>query len=66
MTDDGRLIVDGVSYTAPSPAARAVTSSRAETGWNFWCAERQGRPVEIFDLRAEMGSAEAIEDEVLA
>jgi hypothetical protein len=66
VTDDGHLIVDGVSYTAPSPAARAVTGSQSEPGWNFWCAERHGSLVEIFDLRAEMGSAEAIEDEVVA
>jgi hypothetical protein len=66
VADDGSLIVDGISYSAPSPAARAVSGNQAEPGWNFWCAERHGGLVEIFELRGEMGSAEAIEDEVSA
>ncbi len=65
VTDDGHLLVNGTSYTAPSPAARAVTGSQSEPGWNFWCAERHGSLVEIFDLRAEMGSVEDLDEDHL-
>lgn len=52
---DGSLDVGGTAYGAVSQAARAVTGSQSEPGWEFWGAPSgDGSFVSLFTLRERL------------
>jgi hypothetical protein len=52
---NGSLEIDGAVYEKPSPAAIAVSGSKAEAGWEFWGAPSgEGGLVSLFDLREKL------------
>jgi hypothetical protein len=38
VAPDGRIVIAGTWYDSPSAAAKAVTGTQAEAGWDFWGA----------------------------
>lgn len=59
---DGQLRVEGVTYTSPSGAAKAVAGTVAESGWDFWGAPSgDGGHVALAKLRARLRETSALE-----
>ncbi|MDQ4489048.1 DUF262 domain-containing protein [Sinomonas sp. ASV486] len=59
---DGAFFVSGSRYETPSAAAKAVTGSQSEAGWDFWLVS-QSPDVSLADVRSE--AAEAAGDEAV-
>ncbi|UGQ12318.1 DUF262 domain-containing protein [Yinghuangia sp. ASG 101] len=50
---DGNIVLDGVEYETPSPAAQAVIGGGHRGGWGFWIAHLPDEgPVLLDELRA--------------
>ncbi|MEU6021423.1 DUF262 domain-containing protein [Micromonospora sp. NPDC047134] len=43
----------GERFMSPSPAGSTVTGKPAINGWSVWKAQRQGKLVSLFDIRAD-------------
>jgi Restriction Enzyme Adenine Methylase Associated len=61
---DGKLEVDGTEYGSLSQSAKAVSGNKAEPGWEFWAAERDGHLVRLYDLREQLRDASTPQDAV--
>lgn len=59
LLPDGNLEVDGVSYTSPSDAARAITGKRTN-GWGFFLTD-QKQKVSLRDVRRKYIEAMAVD-----
>lgn len=64
VLSDGRIEIDtGQVFKFPSGAAKGVSGTTSEAGWEFWLHERSGRT--LTDLRSEYLSQFEIEDDDL-
>jgi Restriction Enzyme Adenine Methylase Associated len=50
----GEIIYNGEHFSSPSAAASAVREGGAANGWAFWGVVREGQPVPLAVLRAEL------------
>jgi hypothetical protein len=50
---DGSVTVDDKRYRSLSGAAKAVSGTTSEPGWEFWGVRRDGNVVALYDVRAE-------------
>ena len=50
----GEIIYNGERFSSPSAAASAVRQGGAANGWAFWGVIRDGQPVPLAVLRAEL------------
>ena len=53
ITAEGTLEFKGIVYGSPSAAAVAASGKKAEAGWEFWAAERDGSLVTLYELRLQ-------------
>jgi hypothetical protein len=49
---DGFVTIDGQRHRSLSGAAKAVTGTTSEPGWEFWGVRRDGKLVSLYDVRA--------------
>ena len=51
---DGSIRVGNDTYASLSTAAKAVSGTTSEPGWEFWTVMRDGKRVVLFELRSEL------------
>lgn len=56
LSSDGGFFVDGSRFETPSAAAKAVTGSQSEPGWDFWLVS-QNPDISLADVRSEAAQA---------
>ncbi|GAB3862431.1 DUF262 domain-containing protein [Micromonospora andamanensis] len=50
----GQIELDsGETFESPSPAGSAMTGKPTINGWSAWKVRRQGKPMSLFDIRAD-------------
>lgn len=51
---DGSIRVGSETYSSLSTAAKTVSGTTSEPGWEYWAVTRDGRRVALFDVRNEL------------
>jgi hypothetical protein len=49
---DGHIDVSGRSYSSPSAAAKAVSGTISEPGWEYWAIRRDGKLISLYNVRS--------------
>ena len=57
LSASGTLTVRGETYASLSGAAKAVSGTSSEAGWEYWAVRRGGQLVSLFELRRQFIAA---------